>query len=36
VPTLIEWDTNIPELDILLAEAALADAALEDFHVRAA
>jgi uncharacterized protein len=24
VPTLIEWDTNIPALDVLLAEAALA------------
>jgi uncharacterized protein (UPF0276 family) len=24
VPTLIEWDTNLPSLDVLLAEAALA------------
>jgi uncharacterized protein len=23
-PTLIEWDTDIPALDVLLAEAALA------------
>jgi uncharacterized protein (UPF0276 family) len=26
VPTLIEWDTDIPPLDVLLAEAAKADA----------
>jgi hypothetical protein len=26
VPTLIEWDTDIPALDVLLAEAARADA----------
>ena len=25
VPTLIEWDTDIPELRILMAEAAAAD-----------
>ena len=25
VPTLIEWDTDLPALDVLLAEAALAD-----------
>jgi len=25
-PTLIEWDTNVPPLDVLLAEAARADA----------
>jgi len=25
VPTLIEWDTDIPELEVLLAEAAAAD-----------
>jgi uncharacterized protein (UPF0276 family) len=24
VPTLIEWDTDIPALDVLLAEAELA------------
>lgn len=31
VPTLIEWDTNIPSLDVLLAEAAQAAALL---HLR--
>lgn len=35
-PTLIEWDTNIPELDVLLAEAARADRILEEAHARAA
>jgi uncharacterized protein len=25
-PVLIEWDTNVPEFDVLLAEAAIADA----------
>ena len=25
VPTLIEWDTDIPELGVLIAEAATAD-----------
>ncbi len=29
VPTLIEWDTDIPSLDVLLNEAARADAALK-------
>ena len=29
VPTLIEWDTNIPELGVLLDEAAIADRAVE-------
>lgn len=28
VPTLVEWDTDIPALDVLLAEAARADAIL--------
>jgi len=28
-PTLIEWDTDIPELDVLLAEAARATRSLE-------
>jgi len=28
-PTLIEWDTNLPALDVLLGEAALAQAALD-------
>jgi uncharacterized protein len=41
VPTLIEWDTDIPELAVLLAEARIAsgmleDAANEDDHARAA
>ena len=26
VPALIEWDTNIPALDVLMAEAAKAEA----------
>ena len=29
VPTLIEWDTNVPPLDVLLAEAAQAAALLQ-------
>ena len=41
VPTLIEWDTEIPELAVLLAEARAADGLLEaaarrDGHARAA
>jgi len=41
VPTLIEWDTDIPELAVLLAEAGAADGLLEaaarrDGHARAA
>ena len=36
VPTLIEWDTNVPPLDVLLAEAARADALLEVSHACAA
>jgi uncharacterized protein (UPF0276 family) len=32
VPTLIEWDTNIPSFNVLAEEAARAEAALE--HVR--
>jgi len=40
VPTLIEWDQDIPALDVLQAEAATAqrhlDIASEDRHVRAA
>jgi uncharacterized protein (UPF0276 family) len=28
VPTLIEWDTRVPPLDVLVAEARCADAAL--------
>jgi hypothetical protein len=30
VPTLVEWDTNVPALDVLLAEAAQAAALLEE------
>lgn len=36
VPTLIEWDTNVPALDVLLAEAATADAMLRVTRARAA
>ena len=32
VPTLIEWDTSIPALDVLLDEAAQAQALLDDQH----
>ena len=35
-PTLIEWDTDIPALDVLLAEARQADAILQDAHAVAA
>lgn len=35
IPTLIEWDTNVPELDVLLEEAAIADAALEKVRYEA-
>jgi uncharacterized protein len=31
VPTLIEWDTDIPELSVLLGEAGVADRLLEAF-----
>ena len=30
VPTLIEWDTDVPPLETLLGEAARADSLLED------
>jgi uncharacterized protein (UPF0276 family) len=36
VPTMIEWDTALPPLDVLLAEAAQADAVAEVRHARAA
>ena len=36
VPTLIEWDTDIPPLDVLLAEATIADAICEVRDVVAA
>ncbi|WP_087046699.1 MNIO family bufferin maturase [Caballeronia ptereochthonis] len=29
VPTLIEWDTDVPPLDVLIEEAAMAESALE-------
>jgi uncharacterized protein (UPF0276 family) len=29
VPTLIEWDTDIPALDVLVAEASKADSFME-------
>jgi uncharacterized protein len=36
VPTLIEWDTDIPALDVLVAEAHKADRVQEAHHARAA
>lgn len=36
VPTLIEWDTDIPALDVLMAEAAKADAVRAQAHALAA
>ena len=36
VPTLIEWDTDIPALDVLIAEAHTADRMMERHHARAA
>jgi uncharacterized protein (UPF0276 family) len=36
VPTLIEWDTNLPELSVLVAEADRAQARLEAAHALAA
>ncbi len=35
-PTLIEWDTDLPELNVLLDEARLADSRLEAIDARAA
>ncbi len=35
-PTLIEWDTDIPALDVLLAEAAAAQQIMDSCHERAA
>jgi uncharacterized protein (UPF0276 family) len=29
VPALIEWDTDVPDLDVLLSEAAVADTMAE-------
>lgn len=36
VPTLIEWDAELPSLDILLAQAARAQSLMEAPHARAA
>src|SRR5258708_847376 len=36
VPTLIEWDTDIPALEVLMAEAAKADALRAEAHALAA
>lgn len=36
IPTLIEWDTDIPALSVLLSEARKADAILEANHALAA
>lgn len=36
VPALIEWDADIPSLDVLLAEARKADSIAEDLHAAAA
>lgn len=35
-PTLIEWDNDVPDLAILLAEAARAESALDDLRLRVA
>ncbi len=35
-PTLIEWDTELPDLEVLLREAAEADHVLGGYHARAA
>jgi uncharacterized protein len=35
-PTLIEWDTDLPALDVLLAEAAQADAMVDDVRAERA
>jgi hypothetical protein len=36
VPTLVEWDTDVPALEVLVAEARLADHCLERVRERAA
>ncbi len=36
VPTLIEWDQHLPELEVLLAEASRAEALIDDRRARAA
>ena len=35
LPTLIEWDTDVPALEVLMVEAATADAALDAYAVEA-
>lgn len=35
-PTLIEWDTDLPALEVLVGEAQFADAILEERHAQAA
>lgn len=35
-PTLIEWDTDLPALEVLLGEAEKADRILEAYHALAA
>jgi uncharacterized protein (UPF0276 family) len=32
LPTLIEWDSNVPQLQVLMEEAAIAESALEAFR----
>ena len=32
VPTLVEWDTRVPELSVLLEEAGKANRILDDSH----
>jgi uncharacterized protein (UPF0276 family) len=36
IPALIEWDSDLPELAVLVGEAQQADAILEERHARAA
>ncbi len=36
IPTLIEWDNDVPSLDVLVDEAAKADAILDSFFTREA
>jgi uncharacterized protein (UPF0276 family) len=35
-PTLIEWDTDLPELEVLADEAAIAQSILDEAHAVAA
>jgi uncharacterized protein (UPF0276 family) len=36
VPTLVEWDTEVPALDVLVAEAGTAERRLAEARARAA